>query len=246
MPEVSRRALSYRDGLFRWSLWLASPALLSACRTRRVDATRRRSEKGRDLVDLVIGELGSELADDHHRHGLPQIPGLPRMEVRRRQRNVAQRRDLEDIFVSRRLGHHEPALVVRRQQFRAGLLDNPERRIHAAADIDAAMATRTALVHEQRQPGLLFGRKGIGLACEETIKRGVRRYQRRLKDGNGLLGIGKGDRIGHTFPTHCRRVYRSPSTSAIYSFSTPRIPLARGIAASGLCTNVNEIVSVSW
>ena len=43
--------------------------------------------KGRGLL---VGEMGTELGRAHHRNGLLQIPDLVRMEVGRRERDIAQ------------------------------------------------------------------------------------------------------------------------------------------------------------
>src|SRR5512147_610750 len=106
-------------------------------------------QKGGDLVDLLLAQFGTQLTGAHHGDGLAQIPGLTRVEIRRRQGNIPQRRYLEDIFIAWGLGDLEATLVGRRQNLGARLFHHSERGILLTADINAAMAADAAFVEKE-------------------------------------------------------------------------------------------------
>ena len=93
------------------------------------------------------------------------------------------------------MGHGEPALVAFGPDFRGRLFHEAERRVAATADIDAVVAGGAALVHEHLQPGLGHGVQCLRVAAQVAIERRVRGGQGRLEDRNGLLRVGKGDRL---------------------------------------------------
>src|SRR5208283_4601523 len=52
----------------------------------------QRAEEGDDVVFFLIGQLGPELRGAHYADRLLEAPHLPRMEIWRPQRDIAQRR----------------------------------------------------------------------------------------------------------------------------------------------------------
>src|SRR5674476_531782 len=107
---------------------------------------RQRLQKARDLVDLIVCQLRPQLAVAHDRNGLAKIPRLARVEIGWRKGDIPQRGNPEHILVARRLGHLEAALVVWRKYIGTGALHHPERGVHAATHVHAAMTGRAALV----------------------------------------------------------------------------------------------------
>src|SRR6185437_12765916 len=183
-------------------------AWLLRLRLRRLSAARRKNgighlrlvarqapEKTDDLIDLIIGQLSAELADPHDRYGLSQIPSLAGVKIGSGERNVPERRNLEDIFIARRLRHQEASLVLQRQETGARFFDDPERGVHAPTHIDPVVAIGAALVHEQGEALLLRFRERACVAAKETIERRVGRNQRGFEHSYGLLGVCKRDRI---------------------------------------------------
>jgi hypothetical protein len=51
-------------------------------------------------------------------------------------------------------------------------VDYPKRGVHAASDIDPAVAGRTTLLHEQAQPRLLSRRQRAGKPVEQRLRVG--------------------------------------------------------------------------
>src|SRR5512132_4150945 len=103
-------------------------------------------KKGSNPRYLGVAELSAQLGRAHHTHRLLEVPDLAGMEIGGGQFDVAQGRHLEDVLVARRFRNRESTLVVGRQNVGAWPLDDPERSIHAAADVDAVVATGAALI----------------------------------------------------------------------------------------------------
>src|SRR5690606_23118900 len=98
-------------------------------------------ERG-NRADFVLVQFTAQLAVTHDRNGLFELPDLTAVEVRRGQRDIAQRRGTEDVLVASGIGHREATLVAGRQHFGSGLLDHAEGEVTLATKVDAVVAGR--------------------------------------------------------------------------------------------------------
>ena len=155
----------------------------------------QRAKEGHDFVNLCLGQFGAQLRGGHDRDRLGQIPDHARVEIGRRQRDIAQRRGAEHIFVVHRLRHLEPTTVAFGQDRAARPLDQTEGEIILSADVNPGMAGHAAGIDEGRQPALFLIGHGIVIAVQEQVKGTVGGNQRGLicLDGDGE--IVEADRI---------------------------------------------------
>src|SRR5690606_32465225 len=116
------------------------------------------------------------------------------VEVGGGQGDVAQRPCAEHVFIAGGMGHREAALVVRRQDVRAGFLHHAEGKVTLAADVDAPVAGHAALVHEQLQ-ALEFNRIQAVGAVQELVEFRVGRHQRALERLDGVSHVLEVDRV---------------------------------------------------
>src|ERR1019366_3924629 len=105
-------------------------------------------QERQDRIRLLIGKMQTDLARAHDGDRLAQIPRFAAVKIGRRQGDVAESGDLEDVFVGRALRNHKTPLVIWRQNRRVGSLDDTKRSVHPATHVDAAVARGTPLVHE--------------------------------------------------------------------------------------------------
>src|SRR5699024_5473115 len=140
----------------------------------------------------------AQLSGSHDSHGLLQIPYIAGMEVGRGQRDISQRRRLEDVLVTRGSCYLEATFIVSRQHFAAWPLHDAEREVSLPAQVDAAMARRASLGHEDFESPLFRSVQSLHLSAQELIEPGVGREQCRLKYFNGTRHVFKGDRVFFT------------------------------------------------
>ncbi|MNE55572.1 hypothetical protein D3C80_1504190 [compost metagenome] len=117
------------------------------------------------------------------------------MEVGCCQRDVAKRCSAEHVRVIRRICHRKATLVGFRQNICTWLLHQTERIIPLSANIDAAVARGTTLIHKDRQSLFRFKCQRSLVAVQIGVER-CRRNQGCLKRLNRLGEIVEGDRFG--------------------------------------------------
>src|SRR5215213_10072009 len=120
------------------------------------------------------------------------------MEVRRCQFNVAQRWRLENVLITGGSRYLEPALVVHWKNFGPRILNNSEREISCAAQVNAVMTADTALGHKYVQPFLRRCVDGISLALEILIKARTWRNESRFERLNRTSHVFESNRL--SFP----------------------------------------------
>jgi hypothetical protein len=105
-------------------------------------------EKRRDLIALAFIGLLAKLRFAHHRDCLLEIDNGSTVKIRRGQLHIAQGWHLKHIFVADLLGDRKAAQIVGRQELRPWVFRHSKPGKHAAADIDAVVAIRTAFIDE--------------------------------------------------------------------------------------------------
>ena len=117
------------------------------------------------------------------------------MKIGPGERDITQGRHFEEIVLGRIDRYRAATPVGRRPIDRAGIGHDAEFLIHRAAQVDARVASNTALVHEQSETGLLVAVKRCCLAAQEPFERSVVGDQGRLIGGDGLLHVPHRDRV---------------------------------------------------
>ena len=113
------------------------------------------------------------------------------MEVGRRDGDVAQRRHLEHVGILLGARDIEATLVARRHDRPIRLFNHAEGLIAVAAEVDAIMARRAALIHEGAQTVLLGCRHRRVVAAQEAVKGRVGGDQGLFERRDRCFGIRK-------------------------------------------------------